>query len=50
MVEAFGRLGKPEARRILERPKYRREGNLKMDVTEIGCHVDWIYLAQDRIQ
>jgi hypothetical protein len=32
--------GKPERRRILERYIYRWEGNIKMDLKEIGCELD----------
>jgi hypothetical protein len=41
-------LGKPEGRRLLERPRRRWE-DIKMDLREVGCRgVDWIDLAQDR--
>jgi hypothetical protein len=44
-------MGKPEAKRPLERPRRRRENNIKMDLIEIGwCGMDWIDLAQDRDQ
>ena len=33
----------------LERPRYRWEDNIKMDLQEVGCgYMDWIGLAQDR--
>jgi hypothetical protein len=32
----------------LERPSRRWEGNIKMDLQEIGRGVDWNDLAQDR--
>ena len=42
-------VGKPEAKRPLERPRRRWEDNIKMDTQEVGCGgVDWIQLAQDR--
>jgi hypothetical protein len=42
-------VGKPEGRRLLERPRYRWEDNIKMDFQEVGCgDMDWIELAQDR--
>jgi hypothetical protein len=42
-------VGRPEGRRPLGRPRRRWEGNIKMDVTEIGFgDVEWIHLAQDR--
>jgi len=41
-------VGKPEGKRPLGRPKRRREGNIKMDLQEVGCEgMDWIELAQD---
>ena len=40
---------KPEGRRPLGRPRFRREDNTKMDIRKVGCGgVDWIDLAQDR--
>jgi hypothetical protein len=42
-------VGKPEGRRPLERPRHRWEGNIKMDLQEVGWGgMDWINLAQDR--
>jgi hypothetical protein len=42
-------VGKPEAKRLLGRPRRRWVDNIKMDVLEIGWgDVDWIGLAQDR--
>ena len=42
-------VGKPEGKRQLERPRRRREDNIKVDLQEVGCGVmDWIWLAQDR--
>jgi hypothetical protein len=35
--------------RPLERPRRRREDNIKMDLQAVGCgYMDWIYLVQDR--
>ena len=42
-------VGKPEGKRPLERPRRRREDNIKMDLQEVGCGVmDWNELVQDR--
>jgi len=42
-------VGKPEGNRPLGRSRRRREGNIKMDLQEVGCgSMDWIGLAQDR--
>jgi hypothetical protein len=44
-------VGKPEGKRLLGRPGHRWEGNIRMDVREIGWEsVDWIHLAYDRDQ
>jgi hypothetical protein len=41
-------VGRPEGRRPLGRPRRRWEGNIKMDLREIGFgDVDWIQWAQD---
>jgi hypothetical protein len=42
-------VGKPEGKRLLERPRRRWEDGLKVGLREIGwgC-VEWIHLAQDR--
>jgi hypothetical protein len=43
------RVGKPEGRRPLRRPRCRWVENIKMALGEIGWSgVDWIGLAQDR--
>jgi hypothetical protein len=40
---------KVERKRPFERPRRRREGNIKMDLQEVGCWImNWIDLAQDR--
>jgi hypothetical protein len=40
--------GKPEGKR-LRRPSCRWEGNIRMDLQDVGCGgMDWIGLAQDR--
>jgi hypothetical protein len=42
-------VGKPEGKRVLERPRRRWMDNIKMDLLEIGLNVvDWVGLAQDR--
>jgi hypothetical protein len=42
---------KPEGKGPLGRPRCRRDGNIKMDLKRIMCEdVDWIRLAQDRVQ
>jgi hypothetical protein len=44
-------VGKPEGERPLGRPRRRWVDNIKMDLLEIGwSSVDWIGLAQDRVQ
>jgi hypothetical protein len=41
---------KPKGKRPLERPRRRREDNIKMDLQEVGCEgMEWIELAQDSI-
>ncbi|KAJ4448691.1 hypothetical protein ANN_00081 [Periplaneta americana] len=42
-------VGRPEGKRPLGRPRRRWEGNIKMDLREVGYDDrDWINLAQDR--
>jgi len=41
-------VGKPEGKRPLGRPRRRWEGNIKMDLQEVGCGDMWIQLAQGR--
>jgi hypothetical protein len=41
-------VGKSEGKRPLGRPRHRWEDNIKMDLQEVGCHGDWMELAQDR--
>ena len=42
-------VGKPEGKRPLGRPRRRWEGNIRMDLQEVGLgYEDWIGLAQDR--
>jgi hypothetical protein len=42
-------VGKPKGKRPLGRPRRRWEGNIRMDLQEVGCGCEeWIGLAQDR--
>jgi len=42
-------VGNPEGKRPLGRPRRRCEGNIKMDLQEMGWgDMDWTDLAQDR--
>jgi len=42
-------VGKHEGKKPLGRPRCRWEGNIKMDLQELGCgDMLWIELAQDR--
>ena len=42
-------VGKPEGKRPLGRPRRRWEGNIKIDLQEVGTGCgDWMELAQDR--
>jgi hypothetical protein len=42
-------VGQPEGNRPFGRPRRRWEGNIKIDLQEVGCLcVNWIDLAQDR--
>ena len=42
-------VGKPEGKRLLERPRHRRDVNIKMDLQEAGCWImDWIEQVLDR--
>jgi hypothetical protein len=44
-------VGRCESKRPLGRPRHRWEDNIKMDLREIGINgVNWIWLAQDRVQ
>jgi len=40
--------GKLEGKRQITRPRCKLENNFKMDPQEVGWHMDWIDLAQDR--
>jgi hypothetical protein len=42
-------MGKPEGKRLLERPGRRWEDTIKMDLQEVGRGgMDWIEVVQDR--
>jgi hypothetical protein len=42
-------VGKPEEKRPLVRPRRRWEGNIKLDLQEVGYGgMDWMKLVQDR--
>jgi len=44
-------VGKPEGKRPLGRPTNRWEDNIRTDLRETGWEsVDWIHMAQDRVQ
>jgi hypothetical protein len=41
-------VGKPEGKRPLGRPRRRWEGNIRMDLQEVGCGCgDWSWQAND---
>jgi hypothetical protein len=40
-------VGKPEGKRPLGRPRRRWVDNIKIDLGEIRCGMDWIDLAQE---
>jgi hypothetical protein len=42
-------MGEPKGYRLLGRPTFRWEDNIKMDLRQIGWGgIDWIDLAQDK--
>jgi len=42
-------VGKPEGKRLLGRPSYRWEDNIRVELRGKGCKgVDWMHLAQNR--
>jgi hypothetical protein len=44
-------VGKSEGKRPFERPRCRREGNIRLDLREIWWKiVDWMHLVQDMDQ
>jgi hypothetical protein len=44
-------MGKPERKRVLDRPRRRWEDGIRIDLRKIGWgSVHWIQLAQDRDQ
>ena len=41
--------GTPAGKRLLGRPRHRREDNIRMDIKEIGVNTtNWVDSAQDR--
>jgi hypothetical protein len=52
MVERTGAYGSyvgiPEGRRPLGRTRCRWEDNIKMDLKDVKCGMDWVELGQDR--
>ena len=48
-VRTGGWVGRSEGKRPLGRLRHRWEGDIKVDLPEMGCGgMDWIKLAQDR--
>jgi hypothetical protein len=43
-------VGKPEGKRPLGRPRRTWEGNIKINLREIGIDENWIRLAQYRVK
>ena len=42
--------GKPKGKKPLGRPRRRWEGNIRMDLKEIGINTrNWVYSAQNRV-
>jgi hypothetical protein len=42
---------KPEGKRQLERPRCKREGNIRMELREMAWEdMNWMHLSQDRDQ
>jgi hypothetical protein len=39
-------VGRSEKDRPLRKPRIRREDNIKMDLEEVGRHIDWIDLLR----
>jgi hypothetical protein len=47
----FGFGGRPEGKRSLGRPRHRWEGNIKMDLRDVGIDgANWIRLSQGRVR
>jgi len=48
MVEMRVLVGKPEGKPPLGTPRLKSEGNIKMDLQEVGLRsMDWIHVAQN---
>jgi hypothetical protein len=41
-------VAKPEGKRKLERPGHKWEDNIKTNLQEVGCGMDWFDLGQGR--
>jgi ribosome biogenesis protein Nip4 len=42
-------VGKPEGKTTLERPRRRKEDNIKLELQKVGCGgLDWIDLTKGR--
>jgi hypothetical protein len=42
-------VGKHQGKILFGRCRNRWKGNIKMDLREVGCNMNWIQLAQDAV-